>query len=419
MGVIGEGSYGQVLKAAKGRELNEPPWYEAKGPPFFAIKRLKSPAKDTKTPVMSSVSTLREVKLLRELHHPNVVNMTELIVDVTAHELVLVFEYAEWDMMRIVEDHKERMRAIPEFTIKSLLWQSLKGCAYLHSNWVVHRDLKPQNILVTGEGASRGRVCLADFGLARIFKDPVLPLGKVDKIVVTLWYRAPELLLGALDYDTSIDMWSMGCIFADLLLAKERTVRALFQGQEIKPEQSFQREQCDKIFRILGLPDTRKWPGVDSLPLFEHIKPWYDTMRAGYPRQSVLRSRVPEASEAAFDLLSKMLELNPAKRITAEEALKHQYFSQAPLPNDNAVDVPGTAGQIMESLRYPIAPPKPLPVEDSKKQDEMIMALAAERARVVTSASAAAAATTTTSGAGAKRLKPLGEGDQSNLTSTY
>lgn len=407
VGQIAEGSYGQVLKATRAKSLDRPPWVDARGPPFYAIKRLKS-APNTKTPTASSVSTLREVKLLRELKHPNVVNLVDVIVSPAQAEVALVFEFAEWAMHDVVKHHKDSARAIPEFALKSMMWQSLKGLAYLHANWVVHRDLKPQNILVFGEGESRGRVALGDFGLARVFRDAVLPMGRVDKVVVTLWYRAPELLLGATEYDASIDVWSMGCVFADLLLAKERGVFALFQGEEIRPTEGdsqfpLQAPQLEAVFRILGLPQPAQWPQLEKLPEFERVRKWYvDVGRAGFPKSSTLRSRLSsELSDSAFDLVSRMLELNPSERVTAEEALRHPYFCvQQPAPSDNAVDVRQTAnGPIVERLDYPVPPPMPLPQGAHQMQEEQLRARAevlaaansGKRARLAAAAAAAAA----------------------------
>jgi cyclin-dependent kinase 8/11 len=105
---------------------------------------------------------------------------------------------------------------MPGTVLKSLMFQLLHGLHYLHENWIIHRDLKPQNLLVVGTGPDFGLLKIADFGLARIFQSPVKALSEVEKVVVTLWYRAPELLLGAKHYNTAVDMWAVGCIFAEV-----------------------------------------------------------------------------------------------------------------------------------------------------------------------------------------------------------
>ncbi|KAJ3297998.1 cyclin-dependent protein kinase [Borealophlyctis nickersoniae] len=183
------------------------------------------------------------------------------MLDPTDRSINMVFEYAEHDLLvgpasptlqAHPSSHQER-KPIPEYTVKSFLWQLLNGVAYLHANWVLHRDLKPANILVNG----MGMVKIADLGLARLFLRPLQPLFSGDKVVVTIWYRAPELLLGARHYTKAVDMWAVGCIFAELLMR-----RPIFKGEEAKMDAKktipFQKDQILKIVDVLGLP-TSKW----------------------------------------------------------------------------------------------------------------------------------------------------------------
>jgi cyclin-dependent kinase 8/11 len=166
------------------------------------------------------MSTLREIKLLRELRHENIVNLEDIHLDPIERSLGLVFEYAEHDLRQLIQHAQRFGPRMPQFTIKSIACQILKGMNYLHDNWIIHRDMKPQNILVISAGPARGRVQIADFGLARFFQAPVKSLSEVERVVVTLWYRAPELLLGAKHYTKAVDVWAIGCILAELFLMK-------------------------------------------------------------------------------------------------------------------------------------------------------------------------------------------------------
>ena len=150
--------------------------------------------------------------LCSELGHPNLIHLVEIILQDKC--IFMVFEYAEHDLLQIVHHHTQPQRhAIPAPMVKSVLFQLLNGLLYLHSNWVMHRDLKPANIMVTSSGAVR----IGDLGLARLFYKPLNSLFSGDKVVVTIWYRAPELLLGSRHYTTAVDLWAVGCILAELL----------------------------------------------------------------------------------------------------------------------------------------------------------------------------------------------------------
>lgn len=179
----------------------------------------------------------------------------------------------------------------------------LNGIAKCHKHKVLHRDLKPQNLLINREGILK----LADFGLARAFG---IPVKNFTHEVVTLWYRAPDILMGSKNYNTSVDIWSVGCIFAEMV-----TRRPLFAGQN-------EEDQLMKIFKVRGTPALEQWPGMKDLPLF---KPDYPN----YP--SVPLSRlVPGLDEQGLDLLEKMLKCNPAERITAKDAMIHPYLKDVP-----------------------------------------------------------------------------------------
>lgn len=205
--------------------------------------------------------------------------------------------------------------------VKTLMLQLLSAVAFCHERWILHRDLKTSNLLMN----NRGTIKVADFGLARRYGDPV-GVGGLTQLVVTLWYRyvhilqnrippllsltvfsAPEILLGATTYSTAVDMWSVGCIFAELLLKEP-----LFQAKgEI--------ELISMIFKLLGPPTSSSWPDYSTLPLAKTI-----TLPAPHPSQ--LRQKFPYITSAGIDLLSRLLTYDPETRITAEEALQHPYF---------------------------------------------------------------------------------------------
>ncbi|KAG7381187.1 Cyclin-dependent kinase 8 [Phytophthora pseudosyringae] len=344
LGKIGEGTYGMVFKAeAYSSALLPRPSggassaAEDEEPMTFAIKLVKS-HKEGKNDVVLSSATVREIKLLRELHHDNVVHLHDVHVDPRDKSLALVFEYGDHDLHDIIVQSKQK--PLGEYTRKSLMFQILKGVDYMHDAWVMHRDMKPQNILVVGHGRKRGQVKLADLGLARIYREPIKALSDVERVVVTLWYRAPELLLGAKHYTKAVDLWAVGCIFAELINTRE-----LFCGKEVEGSNApFQKDQLDKIFKVLGMPTPQTWEGLENLPEYNHVVQMGRERK--YPTQSELKNAVKvgpgRAGAALLDLLSRLLEYDPETRITAKEALEHEYFKEIePEPRDWAFDEPG------------------------------------------------------------------------------
>jgi len=240
LGFISSGTYGRVYKA----QSNEP------DRTVHAIKKFKPDKEgDVVTYTGISQSAIREIALNREISHENIVALKEVILE--DKSIYMVFEYAEHDFLQVIHHHSQTLRsAINIQVLKSMTYQLLNGLLYLHSTHVLHRDLKPANILIT----SGGVVKIGDLGLARLIYQPLQPLFAGDKVVVTIWYRAPELLMGAKHYNKAVDCWAVGCVLAELA-----SLRPIFKGEEAKLDSKknvpFQKDQLLKIFEVLGTPD--------------------------------------------------------------------------------------------------------------------------------------------------------------------
>uniref|UniRef100_M1B124 cyclin-dependent kinase n=1 Tax=Solanum tuberosum TaxID=4113 RepID=M1B124_SOLTU len=226
---IDEGTYGVVYRA-KDKKTGE----------IVALKKVKMEKEREGFPLTS----LREINILLSLHHPSIVDVKEVVVRSSLDSIFMVMEYMEHDLKALMETMK---KPFTQSEVKCLMLQLLHGVKYLHDNWVLHRDLKTSNLLLNNQGELK----ICDFGLARQYGSPLKPY---THLVVTLWYRAPELLLGAKQYSTAIDMWSLGCIMAEMLCKEP-----LFNGKS-------EVDQIDKIFRILGTPNETIWPGFSKLP---------------------------------------------------------------------------------------------------------------------------------------------------------
>lgn len=242
-------------------------------------------------------TAIREISLMKDLKHNNIVNLYDVIH--TENKLTLVFEYLDRDLKKYMDINGNHGALDPQ-VVKSFMFQLLQGIDFCHQNRVLHRDLKPQNLLTN----AKGELKIGDFGLARAFG---IPVNTFSNEVVTLWYRAPDVLLGSRNYSTSIDMWSAGCILAEMLLGKP-----LFPG-------SSNEDELQKIFRIMGTPNERTWPGISQLPNYR------DNFQIFIPQD--LRTIIPNIDPLALDLLNGLLQLKPENRISAQQALQHPWFN--------------------------------------------------------------------------------------------
>ncbi|EMC99700.1 hypothetical protein BAUCODRAFT_347253 [Baudoinia panamericana UAMH 10762] len=305
---IGEGTYGVVYKA---KDLTTPDHR------IVALKKIRLEAEDEGVPS----TAIREISLLKEMNDPNIVRLLN-IVHADGHKLYLVFEYLDLDLKKYMEalpvSEGGRGKPLPEGVmatraghmglgpemVKKFTHQLLSGTRYCHAHRILHRDLKPQNLLIS----SSGDLKLADFGLARAFG---VPLRTYTHEVVTLWYRSPEILLGGRQYSTGVDMWSIGCIFAEMA-----TRKPLFPGDS-------EIDEIFKIFRILGTPTETEWPGVTSLPDFKSSFPKWER-KAG--EEVISPDGCKLLGDEGLDLLELLLVYDPAGRISAKQSVQHAYF---------------------------------------------------------------------------------------------
>ncbi|RNA41550.1 cyclin-dependent kinase 10 isoform X1 [Brachionus plicatilis] len=277
---IGQGSFGTIY-LANDQTTNSK----------VALKKIrKKPAKYT------SISYGREIQHLSSLDHKNVIKLIEVIYG--ENFIYLVLELCEYDLARLSNKTNFSIDKI-----KFVIHNVLEGLSYLHSNLIIHRDLKPSNLLISKFGYLK----IADFGLAK----------KVDNeapnspTVVTLWYRAPELLFGSDEQTTAIDCWSTACVFAELLV-----------GNPVFPGES-EIEQIDLIIKLLGTPGHSAWPGLKDLKFFSMFS-------LKQQSDSKLKDFFPQLSETGLGLISSLFVYDPLKRASANSSLKSSYFMESP-----------------------------------------------------------------------------------------
>nr|XP_045004423.1 cyclin-dependent kinase 15 isoform X1 [Jaculus jaculus]XP_045004424.1 cyclin-dependent kinase 15 isoform X1 [Jaculus jaculus]XP_045004425.1 cyclin-dependent kinase 15 isoform X1 [Jaculus jaculus] len=247
-------------------------------------------------------TAIREASLLKVLKHANIVLLHDIVH--TKETLMFVFEYMHTDLAQYMSQHPGGLHP---HNVRLFMFQLLRGLAYIHHQHVLHRDLKPQNLLIS----HLGELKLADFGLARAKS---IPSQTYSSEVVTLWYRPPDALLGATEYSSELDIWGAGCIFIEML-----------QGQPLFPGVSSILEQLEKIWEVLGVPTEDTWPGVSKLPNYN--PEWF--LFSKPQSLGIVWNRLDGVPEAE-DLASQMLKGFPKDRVSAQEALVHAYFSALP-----------------------------------------------------------------------------------------
>ncbi|SCU96948.1 LAFA_0G08966g1_1 [Lachancea sp. 'fantastica'] len=284
---VGEGTYAVVYVGTKQSDERR-----------IAIKEIKTSGfKDG-----LDMSAIREVKYLQEMQHVNVIELIDVFM--AQNNLNLVLEFLPADLEMIIKDTSI---LFTQADIKSWLLMTLRGVHHCHRNFILHRDLKPNNLLL----ALDGQLKLADFGLARNMGSPQESL---TSNVVTRWYRAPELLFGARHYTGAVDIWSVGIIFAELMLR----IPYLPGKDDI--------DQIDVTFRALGTPTDRDWPEISTFGAYNKIQVYPP------PSREELRRRFIAATENALDLMSGMLTMNPHKRLSPIQCLTSEYFVELPEP---------------------------------------------------------------------------------------
>ncbi|KAL9558070.1 hypothetical protein MBANPS3_001093 [Mucor bainieri] len=287
---VGEGTYGVVYRVV-----------DKKTKQIVALKKIRMERETDGMPV----SSLREISILKRMRHQNIVNVTDVAVGPRLESIFLVMEYCEQDLGSLLD-----MVPTPytPSEIKCLMLQLLKGLEYCHSHSIIHRDLKMSNLLLTSSGLLK----IADFGLARTLS---LPGKAMTPNVVTLWYRAPEVLFGDSYYTTAIDLWSAGCIMGELM-----------QHKPLLPGNTEQ-AQLDMIVKLLGSPNDKIWPGFDKLPAAKMLV---------LPKQSFsnIKEVFPRYSENTLALLAGLLTYNPRSRFNVKQAMAHPYFQEAPRAQD-------------------------------------------------------------------------------------
>ncbi|SCU78500.1 LAME_0A04698g1_1 [Lachancea meyersii CBS 8951] len=287
---VGEGTYGKVYKA-KNTVTGQ----------LVALKRLRLEGEREGFPITS----IREIKLLQSFDHHNISTLSEIMVE-SQKTVYMIFEYADNDLSGLLMNEQIKFSSA---NCKHIFKSLLEGIQYLHQNNILHRDIKGSNILIN----NKGQLKITDFGLARKMRDD----SDYTNRVITLWYRPPELLMGSTNYGTAVDMWGCGCLLVELF---QQT--AIFQGTN-------EVEQLNAIFAVMGTPSLEQWPTLFDMPWFFMMIP--QQARKHPSRFDELYQNVLPSS-AAVDLAKGLLLYDESRRLTARDALNHQFFREEPQP---------------------------------------------------------------------------------------
>jgi len=319
---IGQGTFGEVFKARNKKDRS-----------LVALKKVLMENEKEGFPI----TALREIRILQLLKNENVVRLIEICRTKASafnrfrSTFYLVFEFCEHDLAGLLSNANVKF-SLGE--IKTVMQQLLNGLYYIHSNKILHRDMKAANILIT----KTGKLKLADFGLARAFSLSSKEGGnRYTNRVVTLWYRPPELLLGDRDYGPPIDMWGAGCIMAEMW-----TRSPIMQG-------STEQHQLTLISQLCGSITPEVWPGVDRLDHYGKLE-----LPKNQKRKVKDRLKAYVRDQYALDLLDKLLNLDPKQRLNSDNALNHDFFWEDPMP----ADLSKMLGQHTQSMFEFLAPPR-------------------------------------------------------------